>query len=134
MHDFNGGIYPSGLFWTVAFPDGAVALSDNNRRLQVRASDVVVIDAFQGLGPKQIPARVSFDVAWVATGPTTAVGQGTAVPPNDPAAFLGQHREARSTGTFAGQEWDFQFQSNGQASTDRGYAEIISERNGVFLG
>jgi len=134
VHDFNGGIYASGLFWTVEFPDDAVSLSDNNRRLRLRARDVQVIDSFQGLGPKQIPASVSFDVEWVATGAETAVGKGTTVPPTDPAAFLGKHREARSTGTFSGQEWDFQFQSNGQASTaDRGYAQIVTERNGAFL-
>jgi len=133
VHDFNGGIYASGLFWTVEFPDDAVSVSDNNRRIQVRARDVEVIDSFQGLGPKAIPASVSFDLEWVATGAATAVGQGKAVPPTDRTAFLGQHRDARSTGTFSGEEWDFQFQSNGRASTDQGYAEIVTERNGVFL-
>jgi len=133
VHDFNGGIYASGLFWTVEFPDSAVSISDNNRRIQVHARDIEVIDSFQGLGPKAIPASVSFDLDWVATGPTTAVGQGGKVPATDRTAFLGQHRDARSTGTFSGEEWDFQFQSNGRASTDQGYAEIIVERNGVFL-
>ena len=80
-----------------------------------------------------IPATVSFQVEWEATGPLTQRGSGGSVPPTDPAAFLGQLAVARSTGTFSGVGLGFSFQSNGRATTARGFAEIGRERNGVFL-
>jgi hypothetical protein len=95
--------------------------------------DLPVVDSFQAFGPNNAPALVNFDIEWRATGPTTAVGQGTAVPPEHHAAFLGQHTEAFSSGTFSGVGLGFKFQSNGRADTERGYGEIIRERNGVFL-
>jgi hypothetical protein len=98
--------------------------------------DLPVIDSFQFFGPNEAPATVSFDIEWRATGPTTAVGQGTDVPPADPAAFLGQHTDAVSSGTFSGTGVGFRFEASGRAEPGqpgRGYAEIVRERNGVFL-
>jgi hypothetical protein len=85
------------------------------------------------VGPNQIPAKVSFRVEWRATGPFIQRGSGTEVPPTDPAAFLGRFAVARSTGAFSGSEFGFSFQSDPGVSTDRGYAQMGRERNGVFL-
>ena len=95
--------------------------------------DLPVIDSFQFFGPNEAPASVSFDVEWRAAGPVAPVGLGAAVPPTDPAAFLGQHSDAFSAGTFSGTGLGFRFRSDGRASTEGGYAEIVRERNGVFL-
>jgi hypothetical protein len=95
--------------------------------------DLPVIDSFQFFGPNEAPASVSFDVEWRATGPVTPVGAGAAVPPDDPTAFLGQHSDAFSAGTFSGTGLGFRFRSDGRASSERGYAEVVLERNGVFL-
>jgi hypothetical protein len=52
----------------------------------------------------------------------------------DPGAFLGEIAPAVSTGWFSGEELGFEFESNRGASTSpRGYAQIGTERNGVFL-
>lgn len=115
------------------FPEDAVTLSDDNRRIRLRVRDLPVIDSFQFFGPNEAPASVSFDIEWRATGPVTAVGQGAAVPPTDPGAFLGRHTDAFSSGTFAGTGLGFRFRSDGRASTEGGYGEIVRERNGVFL-
>jgi hypothetical protein len=72
-------------------------------------------------------------VRWEATGPRERRGSGSAVPPTDPAAFLGRFAPARATGSFSGSEVGFSFRSNGRADTDRGFAELGPERNGVFL-
>jgi hypothetical protein len=100
----------------------------------VVAKDVPVIDTFQFAGTFLVPATVSFKVEWEATGPPKKRGSGKAVPPTDPAAFRGTFAPARSTGQFSGTELGFSFVSKPGASSERGgYAEIGTERNGVFL-
>jgi hypothetical protein len=132
VHDFNGRILASGLFWTVAADRSNLSLSRNGRRAVLELRDVPVVDSFQFFGPNQIPASISFRVEWRASGPFAARGSGAAVPATDMAAFLGDVAPARSTGGFAGEEWRFSFRSH-QAGTDGGYAQIGRSSNGVFL-
>ena len=54
------------------------------------------------------------------------------VPATSPAAFLGRFARARSTASVEGSALGFSFVSRG-ASSDRGYAQMGYERNGVFL-
>jgi hypothetical protein len=133
VHDNNAGILPSGLFWTVELPHGAFQMSQDGSRALVVAKDVPVIDTFQFAGPFLAPSTVSFKVRWEATGPPEELGSGNAVPPTDPAAFLGTFAPARSTGRFSGAQLGFSFVSKPGANSDRTYAEIGKERNGVFL-
>jgi hypothetical protein len=108
-------------------------VSDTGREATVRATHVPVLDQFQFLGPSLVPATVSFEVHWQAIGPTRSLGSGKTVPPTDPAAFLGQFARARAVGSFSGTELGFRFHSEPGVSSDRGYAELGHERNGVFL-
>ncbi len=108
-------------------------MSRNRRRATLEARDIPVIDTFQFANPFLVPSTVSFRVEWEATGPPAQLGSGNAVPATDPAAFLGTFARARSTGHFSGAELGFSFATNRRASSDRGYAEIGTERNGVFL-
>jgi hypothetical protein len=71
----------------------------------VHVEQVPVLDQFQFLGPNLIPATVTFDVRWEATGPVQALGSGKAVPPAGPAAFLGQFARARAVGTSPAWSW-----------------------------
>jgi hypothetical protein len=133
VHDFNGGVLPSGLFWLVELPAGAFTVAGNGRLAVLRARDVPVIDSFQFLGPSVVPASVSFDLRWEATGPAVPRGKGAAVPATDPAAFLGEIAPAQASGSCSGVELGFAFRSDGPAGTERGYAQLGRERNGVFL-
>jgi hypothetical protein len=133
VHDFNGAIQPSGLFWIVELPDDAFRVSRDGRRAVLAAAHVSVVDSFQFGGPIAVPATVSFRVRWEATGPRQRRGGGPDVPPTDPAAFLGRFATARSTASFSGSELGFSFRSDPGASTDRGFAEMGTERNGIFL-
>lgn len=133
VHDFNGGILASGLFWTVPVDDDALWVSHDGRRAVLEAHDVPVIDSFQFFGPNQIAATVSFRVEWRAAGPFVRRGSGTAVAPTDPAAFLGRLAVADSIGAFKGSEFGFSFRSNPGARAPAGAAELGRERNGVFL-
>jgi hypothetical protein len=109
-----------------------------NRRAVLRVRNLPVIDTFQFFGPNDTPALVDFRVEWRASGPAVARGEGGSVPPTDPAAFLGEIAPAVSTISCSGEEFGFAFQSNGRATTDlpdelRGWAQIGTHRNGVFL-
>jgi hypothetical protein len=133
VHDFNGGILPSGLFWTVNARSAVNFMIDNQRAI-LHVQNLPVIDTFQFFGPNDTPALVDFHVEWRATGPAVPRGLGAAVTPTDPGAFLGEIAPAVSTGSFSGEELGFEFESNRGASTSpRGYAQIGRERNGVFL-
>jgi hypothetical protein len=115
----------------VELPDDAFKVSHDGRRASLQAKNVCVLDSFQFGGPTNVPASVSFTVRWEATGPCGLRGKGTAVPPTDPAAFLGRFANARSTGSFSGSEVGFSFR--GRGDTDDTFAELGPERNGVFL-
>ncbi|MGH2547174.1 MAG: hypothetical protein ACRDHJ_09900 [Actinomycetota bacterium] len=92
-----------------------------------------MIDSFQFGSPNVIPATVDLAVRWDAVGPAEDLGSGGGVDPSDPAAFLGRFSPARAVGRFSGSELGFRFRSNPGGSSDQGYAEIGTERNGSFL-
>jgi hypothetical protein len=100
---------------------------------RLRAKDVPVIDSFQFGSPNSTPATVDFDLRWDAVGPAEDLGKGTGVDPTDPAAFLGRFAPARAVGRFSASEISFRFRSDPGASSDQGYAQIGTERNGSFL-
>jgi len=122
------------LFWVVELPEDAIKISNNGRRASVHAEDVAVIDSFQFGGPVEIPAKVSYSIEWVASGPSVRRGKGNTVPATDPAAFLGDFAPAVATGSFSGRELAFSFRADpGAGSARGGYAEMGNERNGAFL-
>ena len=131
VHDLNGGLLASGLFWTL--PVDALRVSDEGRKAVLEAEDLVVVDSFTFGSGLATPARLSMHIEWRATGATVTRGQGTKVSPTDPAAFLGEFAVAESTAEFAGSEFGFSFRSDPGVSTERGFAEIGRERNGIFL-
>jgi len=133
VHDFNGGIQPSGLFWLVELQDpDAFRISRDGRHATLAARDLSVVDSFQFGGTTVVPATVSITARWEAIGSPQPRGSGLDVPATDPAAFRGRFAPARSTGSFSGSELGFSFRSR-EANTDRGFAELGPERNGVFL-
>ena len=115
----------------VELPRDAFTVSHDGRRTSLEATNVCVLDSFTFGGPTNVPASVSFKVRWEATGRFERRGKGSAVPPTDPAAFLGRFARARSTGSFSGFQVGFSF--GGRGDSARGYAQLGPERNGVFL-
>jgi hypothetical protein len=112
----------------------AVDFRMGSRRAILHVRNLPVIDTFQFFGPSDAPALVDFRVVWEATGPPVAQGMGRGVPPTDPRAFLGEIAPAVSLASISGEEIGFAFESNGRASSaPQGYAQIGTQRNGVFL-
>lgn len=130
IHDFTGGILPSGLFWTVPLPDDSVSVSPDGKRLDVDVRDVAVIDTTRD---GDVPAVVSFQMTWKGRGKARTLGQGTAVDPTDPAAFLGRFFRARARGTFSGAAGDFTFQSSLKKRARSVWAELGTQQNGALL-
>jgi hypothetical protein len=133
VHDNNGGILVSGLFWTLPVEDHELRFSHDGRRARLRVDAINVIDSFTFGGPIGTPATLSLDVRWHASGPTVERGKGEAVADTDPGAFLGRFAAARSTAAITGSEFGFRFRTNPGVSTDDTFAELGRERNGTFL-
>ena len=129
LHDFNGGIAPSGLFWTVPIPADALQIDAKGAHLHLENERVV--DSFQILGPNSVPGTVSLDVTWVAKGSPVRYTPGSSAPA-DPSNFAAEFRPAIATGSFSGSEEGFRFSASG-ASSEGIFAELGTERNGWFL-
>jgi hypothetical protein len=112
-------------------PDDALWVSPSGRRAVLEVEDLSVLDSFQFFGPSQTPASISCRVEWRASDRFVARGKGDTVPPDDPAAFLGDVAPARSTGFFEGSEFGFAFKASGD--TTPSWAQVARERNGVFV-
>jgi hypothetical protein len=73
-HDFEPGIAPSGLFWTIPIGFTAIEVDPHNGRARLHANHVAVKDyhdgfnAILGGGPDPLPSHVSFDVRWAGHG------------------------------------------------------------------
>jgi hypothetical protein len=135
VHDNNGGVLPSGLFWTVDVGQDAVRFTDNGRRAVFKVRGLPVIDSFQFGGAFMVPSQVDFEITWEAKGQAAPYGSGKSVPPEHHAAFLGQYAEATSQISCSGSELGFSFRGEGRADggANRGWAHIGRERNGAFL-
>ena len=128
LHDFNGGIQPSGLFWIVQVPDDALEIEGQTAELNVEHASV--IDDFQFFAPGGVPGTVSIHMKWTASGEVHHHEPGSS-DPTDPTNFEGEFRPATATGTFSGSELGFSVTAS--ASSESTFAEMGDERNGMFL-
>ncbi len=129
MHDFNAGIASSGLFWTIPVPQNALTIGAGTIRLQLQ--NVPIVDSFEFLGPKEIPATVSLDVTWTVAGPVRQLRPGS-TDPTDPTNLAAEFQDAVATGTFSASENGFSI-AGAAGSSKGGFAEAGHERNGFFL-
>ena len=91
-----------------------------------------LIDTFTFFGPHDTQAVLSMTIEWEALEKRVALGSGKEVPPTDSAAFRGRFPgEVHSA--LLSRQLGFSFESDPGVSTDKGYAEIGKERNGIFL-
>ena len=130
IHDFNPGIAPSGLFWTVRVPDHSVSidLEDARATLQISDRDVEdyhdIVNSLQD-GPSK-PAEVSFHMAWHGVKQRVTVRDTTN-------RFTGRYIEDFATIAWSAREAGFHFVSDPCHTSITEFAEIGRERNGVFF-
>ena len=133
IHDFNGGVAPSGRFWTVPIPEDSVVVSPDGRQLTVVVQDLPLENDILRPVPNTVPATASFRIEWRGKKARKRRGRGLTVPATDPAAFLGRFRKAKATATFSGAIDGFSFQTDVASPATSRFALVGNERNGVFL-
>ena len=131
MNDFNPGIAPSGLFWTVAVPDNSVDVHPGAGTARLALADFQTRDFHtignSILGGPSDPAIVSFEMVWA--------GHGQSLVQTDGSTF--SFDSVISTVTV---EWSalneatgMRFQSDPASTSRSEFAAVGHEKNGVFF-
>jgi hypothetical protein len=133
LHDYNGGIAPSGLFWTARVPDNAVQVSSHAATIEVH--DLPVVDSFQIFGPVEVPATASYAIRWEATGAVRHLDP-SSDDPSDPTNLSATFRDVTATGTFSASSITHPgggpFSIHGVIGVAV-WGELGNERNGRFV-
>jgi hypothetical protein len=132
VHDFEPGIKPSGLFWTIPVPPSAGTVDPATGAARFRMQNVAVPDFqdfFNAVSPfpSTLPAHVTFDVRWSGGGESTEI--------RDPVfGFEGTYVGGDASIMFRASDDNRRgviFTSNpGQTTVGSG---VGRERNGVFF-
>jgi len=130
IHDFNPGIAPSGLFWTIRIPDESVEVDFDDARATMNLSDMQVKDFGTGLnsllrGPS-VKSVVSFHIRWSGVNERVKTRDKTN-------RFVGNFIEDTATMAWSARRKDFKFVSDPANTSTTIFAEIGRERNGVFF-
>jgi hypothetical protein len=143
VHDFEPGIAPSGLFWTIPIAPWAIEVDPIDGRARLHADRVPVTDFhnfFVAVGlseppPSPLPSHVSFDVRWSGGGDRHTIRDETF-------HFAGQYVTGPTTISFtASNDGDgvvYASDPGGQynptaAQGGAGCPAVGLERNGVFF-
>jgi hypothetical protein len=127
IHDFNPGILPNGLFWTMSIPRNSLTVSHQGEHAQLRLRHLPIPDTFFYANNVSVAAEIDVDLSWSAIAAPVPRGFGS-----DWAAFAGEFADASCEGTAAGRETGFAFQS-GRMDASAFFAELGFEKNGVFF-
>jgi hypothetical protein len=132
VHDFNPGIAPNGLLWTVELPPQAVRADLGvgtallqSRRIEVGDAHTIPESLSKPEGGPSVPATVSFDVWW---GDPTGTKQVA-----DPAAgFAGTFLEVATAIAFTAETADFAFVSDPPDTSQGLFGWLGYETNGAY--
>ena len=132
VHDFEPGIAPSGLFWTVPIDNSQMSAAPGAGRARFTVANMAVPDYhdfFSSISPSptSIPSTVSFDVKWAGGGTRQKIHDATY-------GFEGDFVDGPATIDFTAQQdgSSVVYRSNpeGQITVS---AAVGHERNGVFF-
>lgn len=130
IHDFNPGIAPSGLFWTIRIPDESVEVDLEDATASMKLSDFELRDFFTIVNSlergKSIQADASFHVRWSGVKKRVKTRDVTN-------RFVGNYIEDTATIAWSAHENGFKFVSDPADTSTSLFAEIGQERNGVFF-
>jgi hypothetical protein len=141
QHDWEPGIAPSGLFWTIPISRSWLRVSPGTGEARMCARNVPVSDfhdflnAVLGGGPPPLPSRVSFDVRWFGGGERRRIRDETF---GFAGRFTPGEARVRFTASDDGAGVVYKSDPQGQYSPtpDQGGAgspAVGHERNGVFF-
>jgi hypothetical protein len=135
VHDFEPGIQPSGLFWTIPIPPSALVVNPQRGTARLRMTDLAIPDFhdfFSAISPDPttVPSHVSFDVRWDG-------GDDPSEIKDNAFDFAGRFIGGPASISFAARNDGTQvvYRSDPQGQTTaNGRAAVGLERNGVFFG
>ena len=135
VHDFNPGIAPSGLFWTIPIEPGAIKVDPVTGEARLRVHALKILDFHDILtalglvpGPPPVPSRVSFEVRWA--------GHGAPVDLHDPTfGFTGHYVTGPATISFtaSNDNSDVVYTSDATGQSNPASPAVGTEQNGVFF-
>lgn len=137
VHDFNPGVFASGLFWTIQIPDDAVKVTGDTLTISLENVSVVDQQTFPNpgnlnLGTSGTPATVSFTITYQRTGAARHV-RATSADPLSPFNWAGKMWKATNSGTFSVAYNDGSFKAKGSFESAGNFGEMGTEKNGLFV-
>jgi hypothetical protein len=132
VHDFEPGIAPSGLFWTLPIDRSAIDVDADDGTARFQAEDVAVSDFgnfFNAISPSpspQIPSHVSFDVRWAGGGPRQTIRDAVF-------GFSGKFVAGPATVTFSASNDGGVVYTSESAGQNTILSGVGHERNGRFF-
>jgi hypothetical protein len=130
IHDFDPGVSPTGVFWTVPVPSDNVAVHSGEGDAAVDVNNLALHDFFSlpnfFSGGSSAPAVVSYHLRW--SGVTKRVKTRDVVN-----GFAGEFIENNATLEWSAQTDHFEFVSDPANTSTSSFAEVGHERNGVFF-
>jgi len=136
VHDFEPGIAPSGLFWTIPIASSAIESSTGSGNARLHARNLPVTDYHTfliavGLSeppPSPLPSHVSFDVRWSGTGTRQQIR-------DQEFGFTGHYVNSNATISFTASNdgGDVIYSSVAGGQYNVGQPGVGHERNGVFF-
>ena len=134
LHDWEPGILPSGLFWTIPVSPSAIYANPTTGAALLRLNSLAVPDFgnfFNAISPTPdpppVPSHVSFEVMWP--------GRGDVMEPDDDTFdFAGRFVISEATIAFSASHdgSDTVYRSNPDGQYNLGDAGVGRERNGIF--
>ena len=141
VHDWEPGIAPSGLFWTIPLGNGMADFDLGTGAARLRGQSVKVDDhhdffnSVLGGGPAPVPARVDYDVVWAGGGDHVHIR-------DTDFGFVSDYVTGPATITFTAHNdhGDVVYRSDAEGQFNPGPEEfgagspaVGSERNGIFF-
>ena len=141
IHDFNPGIKPDGLFWTLPLPDDSITVNPGKGFASMEGSNVSVNDyhdfgnAIGGGGPgipgPSVPAQVSFTVVW--SGVISRVNLRNTDSPLNGGGFAAELVRNAAQMAWSATVGNLEYVSDPLATSASVFAEIGHLRNGSFF-
>ena len=130
IHDFDPGLAPNGVFWTVPVAPNSVSVHSGEGEAAVDVNNLSLYDFFSlpnfFTGGSSAPAVVSYHLRW--SGVTNRIKTRDVVN-----GFAGEFGENNATVEWSAQTDHFQFVSDPENTSTSYFSELGHERNGVFF-
>jgi hypothetical protein len=130
LHDYEPGIAPSGLFWTIPIAASTIQVNPGSGVARLTATDVAVEDYhdfFNAIGGgASTPARVSFDVRWSGGGDRERIR-------DDSYGFVGEFVSGPAEISFTAVSDGKTYTSDAGEQTSPLPPAVGTERNGIFF-